>query len=420
MGIPRLETELLACAGRLLLEYNESSGEIHRTLVETASALTQEKLVVAISYGGIVVSLGDDSPVLKPVREFRYNAALQARVHSILDGVCRAELEAAQALAQLERAEFDSPRYSRPLAVVVLGAAAGCLAALLGADLGAVLVVAVSTGLGLLARQELGRRHFSLLSLPFTAAFIGAVLGGIAIRLGWTVAPGLVLIVPSLMLVPGPHLINGLLDLVDNHLPMSLARLGLATGILTASALGIILGIELTLSGPPNAPNAEAGVGIVRLNLFSDMLLAGVVTCGFATYYNAAWPHIGMAMLGGMAGHGLRYLALEAGWRLEAATFVGGLAVGGVCAMIARSYRIPFAVIAFAGAVTMMPGMQMYRALGGSLQLAQLKSTATLPVLAEAIGNASQASFVVGALAIGLLVANRAMTAFSGRPQAAR
>ena len=85
-------------------------------------------------------------------------------------------------------------------------------------------------GLGLLARQELGRRHFSLLALPFAAALIGAVAGGLAIRLGWTGSPELVLVVPALMVVPGPHLINGLLDLIDNHLPMSLARLGLGRG----------------------------------------------------------------------------------------------------------------------------------------------------------------------------------------------
>ena len=101
----------------------------------------------------------------------------------------------------------------------------------------------MATGLGLLARQELGRRHVSLLALPLTAAFVGAALGGLAIRLGWTRTPELVLIVPALMVVPGPHLINGLLDLIDNYLPMSLARLGLAAGVLLASTLGILLGV---------------------------------------------------------------------------------------------------------------------------------------------------------------------------------
>src|SRR5262249_29694518 len=147
-----------------------------------------------------------------------------------------------------------------------------------------------------------------------------------------------------LMLIPGPHLINGLLDLIDNYVPMSLARFGLAMGILLASAAGIVLGVELTL--PDTAP-AEQSAGASHLNFLSDVVLAGVVTCGFAVFYNTAWRHLWMAIMGGMAGHGLRFLALESGCRLEAATFLGGLAVGVISAWIARSRKVPVAVIAF-------------------------------------------------------------------------
>src|SRR5262249_24278065 len=157
--------------------------------------------------------IGDDPPELKPVRELRYNAALQARVHSILHDVRCGQIDPAAALAQLERAPTDTPKHSRRLAAVVLGFAASCLAKLLGADTGALLFAGLGTALGLMARQELGRRHFALLALPLVAAFIGAALSGFAIRLGWTQTPGLALIIPSLMLIPGPHLINPLLDL---------------------------------------------------------------------------------------------------------------------------------------------------------------------------------------------------------------
>lgn len=412
MAAHRIETEMLAAAGRLLLEYNESTGAIERTLASTARALTNESLDVAVMYGGVVVSLGDDGPLVKPVRELRYNAALQARVHSILRRARDGALSVSAATAELARAETDTPKHSRWLAIVVLGVAASALAALLGADVGAVFVVGVATALGLFARQELGRRHVALLALPFTAAFIGAVLGGIAIRLAWTQTPGLVLIVPSLMLIPGPHLINGLLDLIDNYVPMSVARLGLATAIVVASALGIILGIELTLSGPPVVRQSFA---TDHLNLMSDMLLAAVVTCGFAVYYNASWSQISMAILGGMAGHGLRYLVLNAGCRLEIATFFGGLAVGIVSSLIVRAYRVPFAVIAFAGAVTMMPGLQMYRALSGVLQLAQPNIEAQQSAIASTLGNAAQASLAIGALALGLVVADRMLLTLERR-----
>src|SRR5206468_1258052 len=132
------------------------------------------------------------------------------------------------------------------------------------------------------------------------------------------------LVVPALMVVPGPHLINGLLDLIDNHVPMSLFRLWLGIGILLASALGLVVGIELTVPAPL-FPGQAASAD--RLNLASDMALAGNVTCGFAVFYNTLWHLLWMAATGGMAGHGLRFLALEAGCWLEAATFLGGLAV---------------------------------------------------------------------------------------------
>jgi uncharacterized membrane protein YjjB (DUF3815 family) len=110
-----------------------------------------------------------------------------------------------------------------------------------------------------------------------------------------------------------------------------------------------------------------------------------------------------------MIGHGLRYLALQAAWNLETATFVGGLAVGIMSTWMAREYKTPFAVIGFAGAVTMMPGLQIYRTLSGGLKLAR-SGGATEPPVEMVLSNALQASLIICALALGLIVANRAVT----------
>src|SRR6516162_7142374 len=186
MSTRRLQTDLLALAGRLLLEYNESTRAIHRALTATSRALSGEACQVAVAYGDVTVSLPGEAPVLMPVRELRYNTAVQARVHAILEQVRRGDLEPDEALAQLGRVEADTPRHPRWVAIVLLGVAAAGIAGLLGADACCVVVTAVATGLGLLARQELARRHFSLLLLPFTGALIGAIFGGLVIRLGWT------------------------------------------------------------------------------------------------------------------------------------------------------------------------------------------------------------------------------------------
>jgi uncharacterized membrane protein YjjP (DUF1212 family) len=408
----RLRAELLAHAGRLLLEYNESAAAIHRTLAATAAALTDEPCHVAVYYGSVTVSVGGDPPLLMPVRELRYNTALQARVRTILDRVCAGDLEPAAALDRLGRVESETPRHPPWVGVVALGVAAAALARLLGADFAAVAVSGLSTGLGLLARQQLGRWHFSLLTLPAVAALIGAVLGGLAIRLGWTRTPELVLVVPALMLVPGPHLINGVMDLIDNYLPMCLARLGLAAGILLASALGIAVGAELTLPGPLGP---ESGARADHLNLVTDAVLAGIATCGFAVIYNTPWAQVAWAAAGGMVGHGLRYLALESGSSQEVATFVGALAVGVVAARIARSAKFPVAGVAFAGAVTMMPGLHIYRALAGARQLARLSGDPDPGLAAWTLGNSFEACLVVSGLVLGLVIGTRVLPDRGGR-----
>jgi uncharacterized membrane protein YjjP (DUF1212 family) len=392
----------------LLLEYNESTAAIHRELTATAVALTGESCYIAVSYRDIVIRRVGESPASTSVSELRYNMAVLARVRTILGQVRRGELDPAAALVLLERVEADTPRHSRWLAALILSVAGAALAALLGADGSATGVVGVATGLGLLLRQELGRRHAGLLSLPLTAAFVGAVLGGLAIRLGLTQTPELVLIVPALMLVPGPHMINGLLDLIDNHLPMSLARLGLAMGVLLAAGLGIILGLELTLPDPSISGSAAPAE---HLSLWLDMLLAGVVASGFAVFYNTPWAQLRMAAAGGMVGHGLRYLALDAGCRPEAATFLGGLAVGAVSAWLSRYARTPVAVIAFAGAVTMMPGQAMYRALAGTLKLARQVEKTDPATVAGTLGTTFEACLVVSGLTLGLILGARLMLA---------
>jgi uncharacterized membrane protein YjjB (DUF3815 family) len=145
------------------------------------------------------------------------------------------------------------------------------------------------------------------------------------------------------------------------------------------------------------------------------MVLAGIVTCGFAVFYNTAWRQLWMAVLGGMAGHGLRFVTLEAGCSLEAATFLGGLAVGGISAWMARSSRTPVAVIAFAGAVTMIPGLSLYRALGGALQVARFPDIRDTRTVTETLGNTFQGYLVVSGLALGLIVGARAVLALAGR-----
>jgi uncharacterized membrane protein YjjB (DUF3815 family) len=397
------QLELLAQAGRLLLQYNESAEEIQQALTETARSLSDEKCCVVISYGSISVSLGQEGPVLAPVKELRFNTTTQTRIHEILEQAQNHTIPIDESILQLNQAETVVFHHSFLLEIGLLAAAAVSLARLLGADMGAQAIAAISTALGLLARQELGRRNASVLVIPFAAAVVAGILGGVAMRQGWTNTTGLALVVPALVLVPGPHILNGLLDIIDNYVLAGIGRLTLAGGILVSTSVGLVVGVELILGQLPN----DSAAANVSLSLVSDMILAGVASCGFAITYNTPWPHVALAAAVGMVGHGVRFLALDSNWRLDAATFLGGYSVGFIAACLARFLRTPVAVIAFAGAVTMMPGMQLYRALGGALQLAEKDPSSNSQALAEIVGNGLQGSLVAGALAIGVVAGVR-------------
>jgi uncharacterized membrane protein YjjB (DUF3815 family) len=286
---------------------------------------------------------------------------------------------------------------------VLFGLAASAIAWLLRADTGAIVVSGVSSGVGLIARQELARRSVILFAQPFAAGLIGAMIGGLAIRLNWTATPGLCLIVPALMLVPGPHLINGVYDVLDNHLQTGVYRLVLATGILIATALGVVLGGWLTL-GPATLSTSPSAATPLTLSL--DMALAGIAACGFGAFYNAPWRVLWVSILCGAVGHGLRYLCLDH-LSVEISTLVACLAIGLIANVAADRMHLPFSAVAFAGAVPMMPGVFIYQSIAGVIRLSAGGIAADPALAAATLALSSKSAFVVAAMAIGLVVGAR-------------
>src|SRR5256886_3454085 len=97
----------------------------------------------------------------------------------------------------------------------VLAAAIGAaaLAVVYGAGHLATLgLAAFSAGTGALVRRGLAKVSSNLFVQPFCAAFLAGLIGGIARQLQFGLEPVLVALCPCMLLVPGPHFLNGLID----------------------------------------------------------------------------------------------------------------------------------------------------------------------------------------------------------------
>jgi uncharacterized membrane protein YjjP (DUF1212 family) len=400
----------LQSSARLLLEYNVRSKRLEVCLDQIARHLGVS-VQTFVGYREVTLVLADGRGLHARAPELRINLAVNVGVQRVIDDLCQDRIALDEATRSLEAVEGLAPRHGRWLVVVLFGLAASAIAWLLRADWGAIAVSGVSSAVGLIARQELAGRSVVLFAHPFTAGLIGALLSGLAIRLGLTETPGLCLIVPALMLVPGPHLINGVHDMLDNHMQTGVCRLGLATSILIATALGVALGAWVTL-GPSTVSTMPSEA--MPLTLLLDMALAGVAACGFGAFYNAPWRVLWVSILCGMVGHGLRFLSLD--WfSVEISTLFGCLAIGLIASVAAERLRLPFAAVAFAGAVPMMPGVFMYQSIAGAMRLSALGMEADPVLAAVTLALFSKSVFVVSAMTIGLLVGAR-LTDLAHRP----
>ena len=392
----------LQLSARLLLEFNVRSKSLERCIDRIARHVGVNVQTV-VGYREVTLTLADGRGLYARVPELRINVAVSAGALHVIDELCLDRIGLDEATKSLETLERLAPRHGRWVVAALFGLAAAAIAWLLRADWGAIVASGVSSAVGLIARQDLARRSVILFAQPFAAGLIGAAIGGLAIRLSWTATPGLCLIVPALMLVPGPHLINSVYDMLDNHVQTGVCRLVLAMGILIATALGVVLGGWLTL-GPATLSTSPSAA--MQLTLSLDMALAGVAACGFGAFYNAPWRVLWVSILCGMVGHGLRYLSLDH-LSMEISTLLACLAIGLIANVAADRMHLPFSAVAFAGAVPMMPGVFIYQSIAGAMRLSAAGMAADPALAAATLALSSKSVFVIAAMAIGLVVGAR-------------
>lgn len=410
---------LIQTTARVMLEFNVRSAVLAGHVRRLGRALGLGVDCV-VSYRSLTLSFDDSTAAaIAQVPEYRLNVAVASHANRIVDDVCTGRSTAADALAEMQSLS-PAPVHPRWALAAMFALAASALACILHADLGSILVSGISSALGLLARQALGRRHAPLFSLPFAAGLIAGLLGSLAVRWGWTQTTGLCLIVPALMLVPGPHFINGVADIFENQIVPGTARLVLAAGIMLAAALGVASGAWV-LGGLDGVSGATSDG--YTLTLLLDVVLAGLAACGFGAFYNAPWRLLWVSIACGMIGHGVRFVCLADGLGLPAATFAACAVIGVMAHVAFNRLHAPFSSIAFAGAVPMMPGTLIYRGIAGAVRLVQAGPASADPADATAtLVLLLQAGFVIAAMAAGLSagalamsVVRRAVVATAGR-----
>lgn len=316
----------------------------------------------------------------------------------VVDEFAAGRLTPAAANDALEAISNSAPSPTWLFALAA-GTAAVSLAVIYGVHyfLSAVLIF-FSAAAGAVLRRWLAGRSKNALVQPFCAALLAGVIGAIAVKLEPTSSLRLVAICPCMVLLPGPHILNGAFDLIDGRINLGASRLLFAGMIVLAIAAGLLIGLAL----PGDSLPVEAPGRVVPL--WQDVVAAGVAVACYSIFYSTPTRLLVFPVAVGMAAHALRTAGITyLGFDTSTGAFVACAFVGLVLAPLARRQHLPFAALAFASVVSMMPGVFFFRVASGLVQIAH-GGAAVAHLVPETIGDAMTAFMVVMAMTIGLVI----------------
>ncbi len=389
---------LPASVAALLLASGQTT-EATRLAVERLSVALGRPARLRARWGQITLYPADGGrPAFAEAEPVGVDIGRVAAAEAVVDAVCVGSLAPAAALERLG-AIGRAPPVSLARFASMAAAGAAALSVIFGApEALTVAVVAAVAGLGACLRRSVAHLSGNPLLQPLVAALLGGVAAGLTARAGLPVAYRLVAVCPCMVLVPGPHFLNGMIDLARARIPFGAARLALAGLIVLAICAGLLAGLALAGASFPEA-------GVVRpVPLALDTLAAGVAVAAYASFFNMPWRMVAAPVATGMLAHALRWELLRLGAGVPLGAFGATLVAGTAMALLSHRLRVPFGAAAFACTVSLIPGVYMFQAASGLVLVARLGAKAGLEPLLGVATDAFTAGLTLLAMAAGLIL----------------
>lgn len=374
-----------------------------------------ERLSAALGMQSTILLRWDEITVIAHDRQelYRFTAAVEpigvdmgrvASTNRLIDDFVHEKLDFAAFRGRLKQIR-NEPSVGFFRLVLLAGAGAAALGVIFGVNgMLPLLLIACSAAIGAAIRRCLGLFNHNPFIQPLAASLFAGLFSAASIHMGIGTFGRLIAFCPCMVLVPGPHLLNGAIDLARARITLGISRLVFASMIILSICIGLLGGLAF---GDASLPAAGPAPAIV---LWRDVAAAGVAVAAYGTFFNMPWRTLPIPIVIGMLAHAARWLLI---FRLGADVALGAFGacflVGVVVTSISDRLRLPFAALAFASVVSLIPGVFLFQSADGLLTLISEGVKASPDLMIRMISDGGTAFLILLAMTLGLLLPKMAI-----------
>ncbi len=377
----RHKLDLLLRTGKLLVESAADTNRIMRNMKRVAAylGLPEEHLHIYVNYNILMVNLSD--------AEHSFSKFQRCEKHGVnmttLSLVSRLSWKAIREDYSLERYEAEleeircRPRNYTPWQVAIgTGLACGGFCVQFGCDWMAFLYASIAAAVGMRLRGFLnacGLNHYMNIA---AAAFVATLLAWVTTLLpaAWTTTPLHPLLACALFIVPGVPLINFVDDMLDNYIQVGLVRA--INTVLSIAAMSFGIAFFLKISGFDL--ELFKTIPITPHHAYWEYAVAAAISAmGFSMIFNIPRRLLWVVAIGGIIavctrnfvnlGPSNGNIGLDMG--LAIGSLAGSALVSLLAVRVVHWTHVPNHVLSIPSVIPMIPGVLMYRALIGVIEM---------------------------------------------------
>ena len=422
----RRRLDLLLRTGQLLVESSADTSRILRNMKRTADylGLTEDKLHIHITYNMLMVNYSDEEHSFSKFQRCNNHGINMSAISSISRLSWRAIRED-YSLDKYEE-EFEKIRsrkrnYTPWQVAIGAGFACGGFCVQFGCDWPAFFYASIAAILGFRLRMYLNSLGSNGYANIAVAAFVSTLLAWLSAYISMPVVADHLptwlasvlhsdtvwhpLLACALFIVPGLPLINFVSDMLDSHFEMGLNRALNTLLMVAAMSFGIAVAIKVC-----GIDNFVKDLSMTPHNSYLSYATAAAISAmGFSMIFNIPKRLLPVVAVGGIIavctrnfvnlGPSNNNVGLDQG--LIIGSLVGSSLISIICIKAVHVFHTPHHILSIPSVIPMVPGVLMYRALFGLIEMQGIVGELT-----EAFSNGVKASLTILCIAIGVAIPN--------------